>query len=401
MTHTLRQDDEVDACSAPSHRRRSCDYGLAVIPEGTLRVSGIMSYSRVFARQCGYRAGVGSTTLIGLVLLAALLIVGWVAWRRVRQEPRRLANAGWIVVTVLLGIQVLAVLGFSAPLVGLGFLVLMSPLMAVGLAGFLILNGVVMLCRERFSLAHSLSLLAGVGLVVAMVVCVAVVLTGERRAFPVPAFIMLTTGWVALMFFCFVGYSWFYQRIVRRVHPDFIMVLGAGVPSGKVTPLLAGRIDRALGVWRGEVGAGRCPLLVMSGGQGPDEPVSEARAMADYALERGVPEAVLVLEDRSTTTRENFRMSTDLVRVEPRLGPGAMGVAVTSNFHAMRAALLARDVGTGIQVLGARTAWYYWPSAMLREFVAVVQRSPRVYVLGLALATVPLTLLVTLAAWLS
>ena len=360
-----------------------------------------MSYSRVFAQQCGYRATVGSTTLTGLVLLAALLITGWVAWRRVRQEPRRLANAGWIAATVLLAIQVLAVLGFAAPLVGLGFLVLMSPLMAVGLAGFLILNGLVMLRRERFSLAHSLSLLAGVGLVAAMVVCVAVVFTEEKRAFPVPTFIMLTTGWVALMFFCFVGYSWFYQRIVRRVHPDFIMVLGAGVPSGKVTPLLAGRIDRALGVWRGEVGAGRRPLLVMSGGQGPDEPVSEARAMADYALERGVPEAALVLEDRSTTTRENFQMSTDLVRAEPRLGPEATGIAVTSNYHAMRAALLARDLGTGIQVLGARTAWYYWPSAMLREFVAVVQRSPKAYGLGLALVTVPLTLLVILASWLS
>ena len=257
-----------------------------------------------------------------------------------------------------------------------------------------------MLRRERFSLAHSLSLLAGVGLVAAMVVCVFVVLTEEKRAFPVPTFIMLTTGWVALMFFCFVGYSWFYQRIVRRIHPDFIMVLGAGVPTGKVTPLLAGRIDRALGVWRGEIKAGRRPLLVMSGGQGPDEPVSEARAMADYALERGVPEAALVLEDHSTTTRENFQMSTELVRAEPRLGPHATGIAVTSNYHAMRAALLAHDLGTGIQVLGARTAWYYWPSAMLREFVAVVQRSPRAYGLGLALVTVPLTLLVTLI-WLS
>ena len=358
-----------------------------------------MSYSRVFAQQCSYRATVGSI-LTGLILLAALLITGWVAWRRIHQEPRRLANAGWIAAAVLLSIQTLAFLGFAAPLMGLSVLMFLSPLMAVGLAGFLILNGVVMLRRERFSLAHSLSLLAGVGLVAAMVVCIFVVLTGERRAFPVPTFIMLTTGWVALMFFCFVGYSWFYQRIVRRIHPDFIMVLGAGVPSGKVTPLLAGRIDRALGVWRGEIKAGRRPLLVMSGGQGPDEPVSEARAMADYALEQGVPEAALVLEDHSTTTRENFQMSTELVRAEPRLGPHATGVAVTSNYHAMRAALLAHDLGTGIQVLGARTAWYYWPSAMLREFVAVVQRSPRAYGLGLGLVTVPLTLLVTLI-WLS
>ena len=94
-------------------------------------------------------------------------------------------------------------------------------------------------------------------------------------------------------------------------------------------------------------------------------------------------------------------MSTDLVRAEPRLGPKATGIAVTSNYHAMRAALLAHDLGSSIQVLGARTAWYYWPSAMLREFVAVVQRSPKAYGLGLAMVTVPLTLVVALAAWLS
>ena len=146
-----------------------------------------------------------SNTLIGLILLVVLVFVGWVTWRRIHQEPRRLANAGWIAATLLLSIQVPAVLGFAAPLVGLGVLVIMSPLLAIGLAAFLILNGLVMLRRERFSLAHSLSLLAGVGLVAAMAVCIAVIIIGERRAFPVPMFIMLTTGWVALMFFCFVG----------------------------------------------------------------------------------------------------------------------------------------------------------------------------------------------------
>jgi len=227
---------------------------------------------------------VDSNALIGLILLVTLLIMGWTTWRRIRQEPRRLANAGWIAATLLLSIQVLAVLGFAAPLVGLGVLVIMSPLLAIGLAAFLILNGLVMLRRERFSLAHSLSLLAGVGLVAAMVVCIFVVLTGERRAFPVPAFIMLTTGWVALMFFCFVGYSWFYQRIVRRIHPDFIMVLGAGVPSGKVTPLLAGRIDRALGVWRGEVEAGGRPPRGGGGGGGGRAPGRHACVMHRASL---------------------------------------------------------------------------------------------------------------------
>ena len=108
-----------------------------------------MSYSRVFAQQCSYRATVGSI-LTGLILLAALLITGWVAWRRIHQEPRRLANAGWIAAAVLLSIQTLAFLGFAAPLMGLSVLMFLSPLMAVGLAGFLILNGLVMLRRERF-----------------------------------------------------------------------------------------------------------------------------------------------------------------------------------------------------------------------------------------------------------
>lgn len=348
----------------------------------------------------GYGAGVSGITLAGLVLLLSLFLVGRATWRRLRQEPRRLANAGWVIATLLLGIQVLALLGFGAPAAVVFLLIGLSPLLAIGLAGFLILNGVVMLRRERVSLAHSLSLLAGIGLVGAMVVCVGVLIVGETRAIPVVVFVMLATGWVALLFFCFVGYSWLYQRIVGRVHPDFIMVLGAGVPSGRVTPLLKGRIDRAIDVWRHEVALGRQPLLVMSGGQGPDEPVSEATAMAVYAREQGIPDAALMLEDRSTSTQENFQFSKDLVVAEPRLGAGATGLAVTSNYHAMRAALLARDLGTTIQVLGARTAWYYWPSAMLREFVAVVRNSPVAYGVGLAVATLPLTLLVALLVWL-
>jgi uncharacterized SAM-binding protein YcdF (DUF218 family) len=44
---------------------------------------------------------------------------------------------------------------------------------------------------------------------------------------------------------------------------------------------------------------------------------------------------------------------------------------VTSNYHAFRAAMIARSAGVRGQVTGARTAPYYWPGATLREFVAV------------------------------
>ena len=44
----------------------------------------------------------------------------------------------------------------------------------------------------------------------------------------------------------------------------------------------------------------------MTGGQGEDEVVTEASAMTSYALERGVPEEVIILENQATNTEENI-----------------------------------------------------------------------------------------------
>jgi uncharacterized SAM-binding protein YcdF (DUF218 family) len=56
------------------------------------------------------------------------------------------------------------------------------------------------------------------------------------------------------------------------------------------------------------------------------------------------------------------------------LRPGARAMVVTSDFHAFRAALMARRLGIRGQVTGARVAGYYRPSAVLREFAAVFLR---------------------------
>lgn len=71
-------------------------------------------------------------------------------------------------------------------------------------------------------------------------------------------------------------------------------------------------------------------------------------------------------------------------------GPEARGVAVTSNYHAMRAAMLASRIDVPVQVVGTRTADYFWPSAMLREFVAVMKGSWPVQILAFCLVTLPL-----------
>ena len=135
------------------------------------------------------------------------------------------------------------------------------------------------------------------------------------------------------------------------------------------TPLLARRIDRgyevltALARIRDEG-----PLLIVSGGKGSDERVSEAKSMFTYLTDRGVQPGQIILEEHSRTTEENLRFSKDLM---DRVRPDAQCLIVTSNFHVFRAAMLAQRLGLRGQVTGAPVAGYYWPSAMLREFAAV------------------------------
>ncbi|WP_161947224.1 YdcF family protein, partial [Streptococcus suis] len=66
---------------------------------------------------------------------------------------------------------------------------------------------------------------------------------------------------------------------------DYVVVLGAGLIGNKVTPLLASRIDKGIAIYQKQPGS----KLIMSGGQGPDELIAEGQAMANYALEKGVP----------------------------------------------------------------------------------------------------------------
>ena len=108
--------------------------------------------------------------------------------------------------------------------------------------------------------------------------------------------------------------------------------------------------------------------MIVSGGKGSDERISEAEAMARYLIERGLPEEHVVREDQSRTTEENLTFSQAIMA---RSRPGYRCIIVTSNYHVFRAAIIARRLGVNGQVTGARTAGYYWPSAMLREFAAV------------------------------
>ena len=184
----------------------------------------------------------------------------------------------------------------------------------------------------------------------------------------------LVFGYVSFLLVSYVCYAFVYGLMARTGGSGFVIVLGAGLgPGGKVPPLLASRLDRGHEIWnslnRRATGPG--PLLIVSGGKGDDERVPEASAMAAYLVARGFSADHLLLEERSRNTEENLLFSKAIMdQVQPR----ARCTIVTSDFHAFRAAMIARRLGIRGQVTGARVAGYYRPSGMLREFAAVFLR---------------------------
>jgi len=180
----------------------------------------------------------------------------------------------------------------------------------------------------------------------------------------------LLFGYVSFLFVSYVIYAVIYGRLATGRRADFVIVLGSGLTGGsRVPPLLASRLDRGRAVYEAIAARGADgPVLIVSGGKGSDERVSEAAAMAAYLTGRGFPESRIAREDQSRSTEENLLFSKAIM---DRSQPGSRCVIVTSNYHVFRAAIIARRVGVNGQATGAPTAGYYWPSAMLREFAAV------------------------------
>ena len=115
--------------------------------------------------------------------------------------------------------------------------------------------------------------------------------------------------------------------------------------------------------------------IVTSGGQGSNEPTSEAQCMADYLMEGGVPEDQILLEDQSHNTKENFLYSKELLADEG-IDVGETDVLVVSNgFHLTRARMLAERFGYGeVSTLAAPTS--HLPSRLhmyVREPLALVK----------------------------
>lgn len=128
------------------------------------------------------------------------------------------------------------------------------------------------------------------------------------------------------------------------------VVLGAHVePNGEPSQILRERLDAALAFHKENP---QIPMI-LSGGNGGDEPIEEAEAMYTYLQRRGADMRGIYRETEAHTTLENLRNSRALA---DQLGFGGDEVTVlTSEFHLFRAVYLAERLGMKAGAVGART----------------------------------------------
>lgn len=245
-------------------------------------------------------------------------------------------------------------------------------------------SAVNLLRKEGRSKANLLSLLVGIGILLWLVLGMVSFKNVEIN--DVLSVIMLVVNtillYLLLVFSNFILSSFIYGIYRPVLRQDYIIVLGSGLMSGnRVTPLLAGRIDRALKVYRRQADKKKSPpMLIMSGGQGGDEQIAEGEAMKQYALEQGIPEDHILVEDQSENTYENMLFSRQLIESREADMKHLRILFSTSNYHVFRAGIYARKAGLKAQGIGAKTKFYFWYNALLREYVAILAMHKKTHI---------------------
>lgn len=301
-----------------------------------------------------------------LMIMAGVLIVILVISMII--EPRNYWNA--IILLLAIG---LFLLGFGAAPgirgIILAIVIMSIPVVFVAVAVFLIVNGFVMLRKEGRHLSNLLSLFMGVAMILGSMATVA-----GLYFFQEPSVIRLLFSlviiyelYIGFTFVALLLYSLIYTHIPKKINCDYVIVHGCGLIDGeRVSPLLRGRVDKAVRICQ------KCkqdPSLVVSGGQGSDEKISEAEAMRNYLRQIGFPEEKIILEDKSRTTFENLKNVRDMLDVD---NVKHNYIFVTNNYHVFRTSLFARKLKMRANGVGCRTAPYYWPSAFIREYIAIM-----------------------------
>lgn len=154
-------------------------------------------------------------------------------------------------------------------------------------------------------------------------------------------------------------------RATAQAGADYVIILGAQWKTSGPSYVLQKRLDKAIEY----LNANPETKVIVSGGQGYDEPISEAEGMKGYLEAAGIEPERILMEDASTNTTQNLIFSGELLNKSDD-----SVVIITNNFHMFRALAIARKQGyTHVEGLSAGTYPITVPNNLLREAFGVVK----------------------------
>lgn len=134
-------------------------------------------------------------------------------------------------------------------------------------------------------------------------------------------------------------------------HCEYMVVLGAKVRDDGPSVSLQNRIDAAYDYMTAHPDV----IAIVSGGQGPDEPMTEAQCMRDELVAMGIDPDRIWMEDAATSTWENMNFTLNLIEEKTGARPDTLGV-LSSEYHLFRASLFAEACGVEFVGIPARTS---------------------------------------------
>ena len=128
-----------------------------------------------------------------------------------------------------------------------------------------------------------------------------------------------------------------YGKLDEKAHCDVAIILGAATSGEKVSPVYRERVNH--GIWLFE--NGYVDYLILTGGVGKGNEKSDAYVAKQYAIEKGVPEQVILIEEKSKITEENLEYAKEIMDAFSM----DTAIIISDPLHMKRAMLMAKDYG--------------------------------------------------------
>ncbi|MFA9398124.1 MAG: YdcF family protein, partial [Clostridiaceae bacterium] len=179
-----------------------------------------------------------------------------------------------------------------------------------------------------------------------------------RRFFKL-CFLLFIVSFIIIESFILIG-----SKDDNVTNVDYVVVLGAGIKGKEVSQTLKYRLDKSIEV----LNENQSLEVVVSGGMGYGEEISEASAMENYLIDKGIEKNRIIKEEKSTSTMENFKFTKEI------LGEESFKILIiTSDFHMFRSKFLAKRNGFKAYGITSPTFKYLYPNCVIREYFGVIK----------------------------